>query len=89
MSVNPYVRVIDILADPDCDHRKILIEVAKHYPAIIVEVVDHALSWQGEVDRFLRRGEKISAIKLWRTETGDGLRESKDAVEARQRELGL
>ena len=41
------------------------------------------------MDNFLRQREKIRAIKLWRQETGIGLREAKEAVEKRQEELGL
>ncbi|MBX7195992.1 MAG: ribosomal protein L7/L12 [Sandaracinaceae bacterium] len=37
----------------------------------------------------LRAGNKIEAIRLYREQTGLGLRESKDAVDKLERELGL
>ena len=40
-----------------------------------------------EVDAFLRQGQLIAAIKRYREVSGVGLKEAKDAVEARQREL--
>lgn len=38
------------------------------------------------IERLLERGDKIEAIKLYRTVTGAGLKESKDYVEAIQKE---
>jgi ribosomal protein L7/L12 len=42
-----------------------------------------------DVRRFIRRGQKIDAIKRHRELTGVGLKESKDAVEDLERRLGL
>ena len=39
------------------------------------------------IDDFLKRGEKISAIKEYRTKHDCGLREAKDVVDKRQEEL--
>ena len=36
-----------------------------------------------EIDEFLRQGQKINAIKLYRETFGAGLKESKDAIENR------
>ncbi len=44
---------------------------------------------QPELDRLIRASQKINAIKHYRTLTGVGLKEAKDAVEARAAELGL
>ena len=44
---------------------------------------------QPELDRLIRASQKINAIKHHRTITGVGLKEAKDAVEARAAELGL
>lgn len=41
------------------------------------------------IDDLLARGRKIQAIKLYREQTGVGLKEAKDAVEARARLRGL
>ena len=43
----------------------------------------------GDVDRLLQLGHKIEAIKVYRALHGVGLKEAKEAVERRQRELGL
>jgi ribosomal protein L7/L12 len=37
----------------------------------------------------LREGKKIEAIKLFKDETGLGLKESKDIIEAMQNKLGI
>ncbi len=42
----------------------------------------------GEIDELIRQGKKIHAIKLYRDLTGSGLRQAKDAIEARERHLG-
>lgn len=38
---------------------------------------------EAEIDQLLKSGQKIAAIKRWREHTGVGLKEAKDAVEAR------
>ena len=40
-----------------------------------------------EVGQFLRRGQKINAIKVYREQTGMGLKDSKDAVDALEAEM--
>lgn len=40
------------------------------------------------VDRLIQGGHKIEAIKVFRILHGVGLREAKEAVEKRQREIG-
>ena len=42
--------------------------------------------WQA-IDAEICAGRKIDAIKLYREGTGEGLKEAKDAVEARERVL--
>lgn len=44
---------------------------------------------QPELDRLLRAGELIQAIKLVRLVTGRGLKDCKDVVDARRAELGV
>jgi hypothetical protein len=43
----------------------------------------------GRVLRLLQQGQKIPAIKLYREETGTGLKEAKDAVEMLGRQYGM
>jgi ribosomal protein L7/L12 len=40
-------------------------------------------AFEAEIDQLLRSDQKIAAIKRWREHTGVGLKEAKDAVEAR------
>lgn len=40
-------------------------------------------AFEAEIDQLLRAGQKIMAIKRYREQTGVGLKEAKDAVEAR------
>lgn len=42
-----------------------------------------------EVGKLLERGEKINAVKFYRDQTGIGLKEAKDEVEALELRLGL
>ncbi len=49
-------------------------------PEIAVRV---SASADAEIDRLIEAGQKIQAIKVYRDAHGTGLRESKDAVEAR------
>ncbi len=46
-------------------------------------------SIHSEIERLLRSGQKIQAIKLYRERTGVGLKEAKDAVEAIERGQSL
>ena len=43
----------------------------------------------GEVDALLHQGRFVEAIRLYRSRNGVDLKGSKDAIEARARELGL
>jgi len=38
--------------------------------------------WMVKIDACLLDGRKIDAIKIWRAETGEGLKEAKEGVEA-------
>lgn len=85
-----YQKIIDLLAQPDVDYRNLLIEVAKNNPEEVLRAARGAREvWWDEIDRLLRDNKKINAIKQYRNETGYGLIESKEAVEVRQKELGL
>lgn len=44
---------------------------------------------RAEIERLLKAGEKLSAIRLYREATGSGLKDAKDAVEAIAEEIGL
>ena len=82
-----YPRVIDILVSPTFNSHKVAIDLAKQYPDVFLAITRPA--WMEQVDVLLREGLKVDAIKLWRGETGSGLREAKDAVDLRAQELGV
>ncbi|OHD55165.1 MAG: hypothetical protein A2Y33_10625 [Spirochaetes bacterium GWF1_51_8] len=44
-------------------------------------------SFEYEISDLIRRGDKIEAIKRYREQTGMGLKEAKDAVEAMERNM--
>lgn len=46
-------------------------------------------TFDGHIARMLQQGQKIPAIQLYREETGAGLKEAKEAVEAIGREYGI
>ena len=50
---------------------------------------DAGSSWEPRILELMRGGQKIEAIKIYRTETGAGLKEAKDAVEALARQHGI
>lgn len=50
---------------------------------------DRSVAGADAVDAAIRAGRLIEAIKLHREATGMGLKESKEAVEARRAELGM
>lgn len=45
-------------------------------------------AFEAELDQLIRSNQKIQAIKRYREQTGLGLKESKDAVEARAAAIG-
>lgn len=84
--MNYYVRTIEILetADNEQKLRRILYAIARERPSAIVFAVDGYKLAELE-KRCLDLYQNVSmveAIKLWRAETGVGLKEAKEAVEA-------
>lgn len=91
-TVNFYAAAIDILMHEDIDYKMIVVELVKHDPGMFLNICQNMRDyqpWLPEVDASLRAHKKIDAIKLWRHHTGLGLKEAKDAVEARIIEIGL
>ena len=75
--------------DASTDFRDIVYGIARNNPAVLLDVVDLLRnppdppdpSWQEQVQGYLKDGNKIAAIKIYREATGMGLREAKEAVE--------
>jgi len=97
--MNHYARAIEIITAPNCDFKAIVVAIAMKNPEVVVNVVDAEVTppWMERVDDCLRShphgalmsSQKISAIKIWRAETGCTLREAKMHVEDRQLNLGV
>lgn len=89
--MNLYPAVIEALMNGELNYRSVVIEIAKKHPKIVLAAIKDLsqLPWMKDIDELLRQDRKIDAIKLWRSEEGIGLKEAKDAVEARQEKLGL
>lgn len=69
------------------DLMTIVLDYAKNHPtAFLKSSVSfqpvEKYNYRAECRDLVMCGRKIEAIQLWRTHTGQGLRESKDAVEA-------
>lgn len=73
------IDVLESLREPD--YRKVLVEIAKHRPAVFVSASRCVNPWVKDCAELVNCGEKIQAIKLWRTNTGSSLKEAKEAVE--------
>lgn len=89
--VESYQKVIEVIADVNFDHdaRAILVQIAKTSPQVVVDAFEYLKG--APINRYgvsqavmdeLKGGRKIQAIKQHRLETGLGLKDAKDAVEA-------
>ena len=81
--MNNYSKVIELLANHNLDLRAIALQVAKDSPSAFVAAAKKtAPEWRVQAKALLDAGEFIGAIKFCREQTGWGLKESKDAVDA-------
>ena len=78
-------RINEMLYNHYFDESKLVVALASEYPDIFLrltgKIVDSDI-WS-TVDPHIHAERKINAIKEYRTITGCGLKEAKDAVEAR------
>ena len=89
MAVNWYARAIDVLAQDynDCDSDKIVLEIAKRNPSVLVRAVEaihqrerwESRPWWGKFSELVRQGQMVRAVKLHREKTGSTLKEAKEA----------
>lgn len=87
---NLYAQAIDLITRDDLDCRAIAIALAKSHPSIFVKIAtygDHVFIEQ--VDRLLKDGKVINAIKEWRAKHGSGLAEAKTEIDKRRAILGV
>ena len=89
MAVNWYARALDVLAQDcnDCDSDKIVLEIAKRNPSVLVKAVEaicqrereESAPWRKEFSELVRQGKMVRAVKLHRKKTGSTLKEAKEA----------
>jgi len=80
MSKNYHRDVIEVISVESTDWRALVFSIAKTNPkAVLNAAVD--LNWRDEVLEEYRIYGKVPAIKLCRSLTGMGLKESKSTVE--------
>ena len=89
MAVNWYARALDVLAQDcnDCDSDKIVLEIAKRNPSVLVKAIEaicqrereEGQPWRKEFSELVRQGQMVRAIKLHREKTGRTLKEAKKA----------
>lgn len=94
--VAEYSEAIEILANRSMDYRRFAVEMAKYSPSLFVKIAsqigtssradnDEGLSdsrLDDAIVSLMSRNQKVEAIRLRRTMTGQGLKESKDYCEA-------
>lgn len=82
--MNYYSEAIEIISNPDTDFKKLVIEIAKNNPKILVNNHNKIYKepWQEEFESYLIGCKKIAAIKLYRqNNVGTSLVEAKEYVE--------
>ena len=72
MAVNWYARALDVLAQDcnDCDSDKIVLEVAKRNPSVLVEAIEaicqrereESAPWLKEFSELVRQGQMVRAL---------------------------
>ena len=83
---NYYAQAIKRIASDDLDYKAIAIAFAIKHPKDFVYAANISnpkkAGWKDQCKTMVDGGRKIEAIKLCREETGMGLMEAKDFVEA-------
>ena len=89
MAVNWYARVLDVLAQDcnDYDSDKIVLEIAKRNPSVLVKAIEAICQrerwasrpWWEKFSELVRQGQMVRAVKLHREKTGSTLKEAKEA----------
>lgn len=69
------------------EEKNIISNLAKNRPDLFMEFVTGTMDEQ--IITFLKQGQKILAIKWYRSETNEGLKDAKDYVEYVQRQYNL
>ena len=89
MAVNWHAKALDVLAQAcdDCDSDKIVLEIAKRNPSVLVKAVEaicqrerwKSRPWWEKFSELVRQGQMVCAVKLHREKTGSTLKEAKEA----------
>lgn len=79
-----YTKAIDLLMSGKLDFRSIAINLAKSNPELFVQIARdgiHSEEWHCDVIDLIKQDKNVEAIKLTRTHTGYGLKDSKDVID--------
>ena len=77
-----YKKAIELLGK-ELDYKAICFAIASSHPAVFVKHAagDDKVALEYACKALVEDGKKFDAIKMWRAETGAGLKEAKEAVE--------
>ena len=82
---NWYAKAIEVITNDGADFKKIVIEISKLAPKIVVDSyqkISGANDWRPECKALMLAGQKLPAIKLCRSLTGMSLIDAKNSCEA-------
>lgn len=80
-----FKKVLTITQSGNLDYKGMVNKLAQEHPQIFVDLAQSSKAepeWANEVRKVYTGNNKVACIKLCRGESGMGLKEAKDAVEA-------
>jgi ribosomal protein L7/L12 len=82
--MNRHAQCLSIVSQAALDWKEMVVEIAKTNPTAVIRAYQNMSSnWQREARiLWIEEGNKVAAIKHCRAETGMGLKQAKEAVEA-------
>lgn len=86
-SIEALQRAIALVAAEQLDYKKIVVQLAQHYPETFVKLATNSMcqQWHRTVRQYLiEGGSRVAAVKLVREKTGLGLKEALDVCHVAQ-----
>jgi len=83
--------VIDIVSSEQVNYKEIALNLAKKYPDIFILCagISTLSTEEQKMLPIIKEGNLVMAIREYRSQTGKGLKESKETVEAMERKFRL
>ncbi len=88
LNLNHNLQIIDKLMS-DETARKVALSLAELHPDLFIQMEKAESGWMQKVRSFLAEGKLIQAIKEYRANTLEGLKEAKEACENIRDEMGI